>query len=318
MGISGEKRGFAKSGGMFAAVLAAAMFALAAADFASAAATTVCEDLLRCYAGRQFNDVMGDVEKAARKRGRAFWGEHFDVRNRLRYSARNGDIGGDADAIVPLASRMTKQQDAEEFQSALFLQAGVSKWLYKKATKRHDARYGLIYRFADGRRGDMFGLWGFARHDSAGGHAGMSLGGDYEGEHGKASAAYFMPFSGWQSGRAGYEQRAVQGGDLSFQLRFGRLSAKARVSRWENLYSYGKKYRLSAKAELRYNWREWLSFAGSWRGTERTSGAIRFLAEVRIPLGAKKSARKYRGDFLRKAHAPVRSVRKIKVRERKI
>ena len=293
-----------------AAVLSAGVFSEAAA----------CDDIFHCYAGREFGKVMRDMEKVATKRGRHVFGDGFRAQNRLRYSGYRREFSGDLDAVIPIRSRITKEEK-EDAEYAFFAQAGVSKWTHRKKIARHDMRLGAVWRFADHSawHSGVWGFYGFLQADAGRGHYGALTGGDYSGKYGRASANVFVPLSGWRNNGLGYDSRPLMSGEANFRLQFGnKLSANGWARYSESASADGKPY-LSANAGLEYKAREWLVFGGKARVSGSSKDRYEMTAKLVIPMDAKRRwyRKYYQSDFERLAHRAVSKPRRILVKERK-
>ena len=240
-----------------------------------------------CVADRALAKVLDEAVSIAEVRGQEFLGEQFRIDNRLRLDAsRGGDgLSGELDAVVPL--RTIPLAASGDAGRVFFLQTGVTRWMDGSGIRRNDMRHGLVHRFAafDGLEHGVFGLWAFAQQNLERGHERLVAGVDYAGRWGAGSLSFFQPATGWRSGRAGHEERALQG--MEFGLRLDAtdtISLTGAAGRWEE--SDGSAG-WTTRARLGLEWRPhpWLRVRSSWTDMDTSDRSLAARAAVTIPLG---------------------------------
>ena len=241
-----------------------------------------------CVADRALAKVLDEAVNIAEDRGQTLLGEQFRIDNRLRLDAwRGGDgLSGELDAVVPL-QMIPLAASGDEAERVFFLQTGVTRWMDGSGIRRNDLRHGLVHRFAayDGLEHGVFGLWAFAQQNLERGHERLVAGVDYAGRWGAGSLSIFQPATGWRPGRAGYEERALQG--MEFGLRIDAtdtISLSGAAGRWEEFDGAAG---WTTRARLGLEWRPhpWLHVRGNWTDMDAADRSLAARAAVTIPLG---------------------------------
>ena len=259
----------------------------------ASACTTALEESVSadCLADQALNAVlMGETTRFASERGRALFGEHFRIANRLRWSAGGAGLRGDIDAVFPV-SFVAAREPAPDGQglesSALFFQWGVTRWTDDAGARREDMRYGVVRRFAltDTPEAGVVGVSALFQHSLQRDHGRLVAGIDYGGAWGSGWLHHFMPTTGWRRGRWGFEERALAGTELGVRVTpTSTIALETALTRWENEDGSG---RTTSGARVGVSWRPhpWLSFRTAWgeygAGEESVSLGVRFS----MPLG---------------------------------
>ena len=246
----------------------------------------------RCTADQTLASLLDETARLAEDQGRAVFGEHFHIDNRLGLSVDGGGLRGDFDAVVPLQSFSSTDDEADAGR-ALFMQSGVTRWTDDHGFRRNDMRHGLVNRFAvsDGLDDGIVGLWVFVQQNLERGHERFVTGMDYAGRWGTGSLNYFMPTTGWLPGRPGYEERALEGMELD--LRFNATSTitlNAATGRWEARDGSGA-WETRSRLGLDWSPHPWLRFGGSWADTGGGRDTMGLRAALSIPLGGAEPTR---------------------------
>ncbi len=239
-----------------------------------------------CAADRVLAGVLVESVRVAEDHGQGLFGENFHIDSRLRPTPGGTGIDGDLDAVFPLRALALATPESQ-VERALFLQSGMTRWTDHHGFRRNDVRHGLVHRFAapDGPVQGIFGAWAFVQQNLERGHERFVAGVDYSGRWGITSLNYFIPSTGWLPGRAGFEERALEGLELDFRFdATNTISLNAVASRWEDRDGQGE---WSTRARLGFEWRPhpWLGFGGSWTGIGTVDEGAGVRAAVAIPLG---------------------------------
>ena len=197
----------------------------------------------RCFLEQLVNGILLDqTTHYANAYGKRLFGEHFSLANRMTYSQLGGGFSGEVDAVVPLSAFAGfigfGGQEAGADTGAFFLQQGVTSWTDSQGLRRYDMRYGVVRRFnvSDEPGANVVGLSTFFQQNLEYGHGRVVSGFDYDGAWGRSTFNYFLPTTGWRDARsrAGYEERALAGMELSTQLQpTSTLSVETALTRWE-------------------------------------------------------------------------------------
>lgn len=267
--------------GLWSCASAAAGVTEAGAAFSMAA---------RCTAEQTLASLLDETVHLAQDQGQELFGEHFHIDNRLGLSVDGSGLRGDIDAVLPLQGFSTAPE--EEGGRALFLQNGVTRWTDEQGFRRHDSRFGLVYRFAglDGPENGVLGVLAFVQQNIERGHQRFVTGMDYAGRWGRGSLNYFLPTTDWLPGRPGYEERALEGMELD--LRFdptSTISLNAATGRWQAKDGSGE---WTKRARLGLEWRPhpWLRLGGAWTDSGAGRDTMDFRAALSIPLGGARPA----------------------------
>ena len=201
----------------------------------------------RCFMEQMVNGILMDkTTHFANAYGKRLFGEHFSLANRLTYSQVGGGLSGEVDAVVPLSALAgfigfggkEAGEDAGAENGAFFSQQGVTSWTDGQGLRRYDMRYGVVRRvnLSDEPGANVVGLSTFFQQNLEYGHGRVVTGFDYDGAWGRSTFNYFQPTTGWQDARsrAGYEERALAGMELSVQLQpTSTLGLETALTRWE-------------------------------------------------------------------------------------
>ena len=277
-----------------------------------------CSNSLRCFAENKFDAVMNGAWIAAQKRanvyGREFFGSHFSVVGDMSYSATENYLGGNLDVVIPFSDSGKLPPE-----SAFFFQSGVTRWKDSHDFSRDDFRQGIAYRtiIGGGEKADVAGFWSFVQHNRQRGHARFAFGGDYETPYGAARLSYFTPLTDWRAGRAGYEERALEGGDITAEFdMLRRISFNLGAGRWERKDGGGR-FDSYFQAGLRLQVLPILSVDSAWRGKRR---GLQLNALLDIPLdGKKRGYARPRHSFPASAnlYRAITTPRRLEVAERR-
>ena len=267
----------------------------AGAACASAPEDSAPTDSTDCLVDQALNNVvMEEVSRFASEQGRALFGEHFSIANRLRWSPGGTGLGGDVDAVFPLSfgaalapvSAASDERGAES--NALFLQWGVSRWTDAKGMRRDDMRYGLVRRFAlsDTPGADVVGVSALLQQGLESGHERLVTGLDYAGSWGNGWFHHYMPTTGWQPGRSGFEERALEGAELGLRLTpTTTIDLETALTRWEDRHGGSGDWSTGARIGLDWRPHPWLSFRAAWEDTGDSDGSASFGVRFSMPLG---------------------------------
>ena len=279
-----------------------------------------CDDPLRCFAADKFNGVMSDFARFADQKGKRVFGDHFSVASNLSYSRHDKFLGGDVDAVIPMSFFTSAQ---ERPGRAFFVQSGLTRWKDGHDFRRDDFRQGVAYRFAvsDDKDSDVVGMWAFVQNNRQRGHARFAWGGDYATPWGTAKFHYFTPLTNWRAGRYGYEEKALEGGDMLMEFdAFRRFSFNVGAGRWERKDG-SEKFNTYGRLGMRWQILPMLSLDSQWRGLGKSEDSLRLNARLDIPLGGIKPGYATPRHSLPAAANLYRAIttpRRIEVAERKI
>ena len=252
---------------------------------------------------RCLGDRLGGllVEEAARlltEQGRETFGEHFSLVHRMTWSPLGQGLAGELDAVIPLGFRggVPSGADAQALHgSAFFLQQGVTRWTDAHGFRRHDVRLGTAFRFAlpHFAAADVLGATALVQENVERGHQRLVLGTDYAGRWGHASLQHYVPTTEWRAGRAGHEERAAAGTELS--LRFDlttTLSLDTAMGRWER--DDAGRSTLDGRFGLGWTPHPYLRFdAGTGLGPGADGGAFRL--SLNVPFGGPRQRTRWEG-----------------------
>ena len=239
-----------------------------------------------CLSGEFGGFLVGAAAQLAEREGRAVLGENFRVVHRLSWSPFGEGLSGNLDAVIPLGFLSGGEGAAGGAGRAVFLQQGVTRWRDKNGFRRNDARFGAGYRFAlsDAPGADALGVQAVVQENLERGHRRLVAGFDYMGRWGIGSLQHYVPATGWQPGRAGYEERPVGGTRLG--LRFDAtttVSVDLSFARWDG----AGPGRPADDGRVAVGWRPhpWLSFETGVAGVGSAAESGAFRALLRVPLG---------------------------------
>ena len=192
----------------------------------------------RCLGDRLGGFLVDEAARLLTEQGQGVFGEHFRLVHRVSWSPLGQGLAGELDAVFPLAFRGGVQTGAGEalHGSAFFFQKGVTRWTDAHGFRRHDLRFGTAWRFTlpHFAGADVVGATALVQENVERGHQRFVLGTDYAGRWGRASLQHYLPTTEWRAGRAGYEERAVGGTELSVRLDLTTtVSLDTAMGRWE-------------------------------------------------------------------------------------
>ena len=243
----------------------------------------------RCLLGPAANFALGQAVGLARERGKAAFGQYFQVVGDLRYTRASGRTGlqGDLDSVTPLVGG-EPMPGQETLQSALFLQHGITRWWDAHDSLHNDVRQGLVYRFrvSEESHADIVGVSMLHLVNAEQRHEVLVPGFDYSGKWGSGSFRYFIPTTDWRPVRPGYEARALEGMELAMDFD---ITSTIRLSptgyRWQSEDGLG---RWVEGARLSIGWRPhpWLNIAVGYERPSDGKGTTSVLARFTIPIGS--------------------------------
>ena len=251
----------------------------------------------RCFLEQLVNGILLDqTTHYANAYGKRLFGEHFSLANRMTYSQVGGGLSGEVDAVVPLSAFAGfigfGGPEAGADTGAFFLQQGVTSWTDGHGLRRYDMRYGVVRRFnvSDEPGANVVGLSTFFQQNLEYGHGRVVTGFDYDGAWGRSTFNYFLPTTGWRDsrGRAGYEERALAGMELSTQLQpTSTLSVETALTRWEARDGAG---RWETGARVGFSWQPhaWVKIRTAWDGIGTSTPNPSASAFLTFPLGSRK------------------------------
>ena len=299
---------------IFAPIFAVLVAAIAAN---SAVFAQDCSNPLHCFAENKFDAAVNGAWLAAQERanirGREFFGPHFSIVGDMSYSAAE-KLGGNLDVVIPFS-------DSGDLppESAFFFQSGVTRWKDSHNFSRDDFRQGIAYRaiIGNSEKADVAGFWAFVQHNRQRGHARFAFGSDYETPYGAARFSYFVPLTDWRTGRAGYEERALEGGDITAEFdMWRRISFNIGAGRWERKDSGGR-FDSYLQAGLRLQVLPILSTDVAWRGQKR---GLQLNALLDIPLDGKKrgyASPRHSSPAAANLYRAIATPRRLEVAERR-
>ena len=255
----------------------------------------------RCFLEQLVNGILLDqTTHYANAYGKRLFGEQFSLVNRLTYSQLGGGFSGEVDAVVPLSAFAgfigfggpEAGEDAGAEDGAFFFQQGVTSWTDSQGLRRYDMRYGVVRRFnvSDEPGANVVGLSTFFQQNLEYGHGRVVTGFDYDGAWGRSTFNYFLPTTGWRDsrGRAGYEERALAGMELSLQLQpTSTLDVETALTRWEARDGAG---RWETGARVGFSWQPhaWVKIRTAWDGIGTSTPNPSASAFLTFPLGSRK------------------------------
>ena len=253
----------------------------------------------RCVGDRLGGLLVEEAARLMTEQGRETFGEHFSLVHRMTWSPLGQGLAGELDAVVPLGFLGGGQAGAGEAEglhgSAFFLQQGVTRWTDAHGFRRHDVRLGTAFRFAlpHFAGADVVGATAMVQENVERGHQRLVLGTDYAGGWGHASLQHYVPTTEWRAGRAGYEERAAGGTELSLRLDLTTtLSLDTAMGRWER----GDAGRSALDGRLGLGWapHPYLRFdAGTGLGPGANGGAFRLA--LNVPFGGPRKRARWEG-----------------------
>ena len=298
------------------------------------------------------NRAMGLAFGTSEDLGQHVFGEHFQVSNRLNYSAVEGvGVQGNLDTVVPLINTEMQVNVSEDRQDSgrntalrrarqsaptkynLFLQQGVTRWQDEQGMQRNDMRWGLVYRFnlTPVAGENILGFATFIQQNAERGHSRVVSRYDYSGKWGTSWVNYYSPSTSWLDGREGYEERAIGGSEVGHRFNItNNVTADISASEWEATDKESP-VRVVAERSIGLQWQphQWVSFSYRY-GDSNTSDEpiLNYEFTLNVPLGRDKSTALPRWQGLGVAGQnqaadpntiwrPVDNLREIKYIERK-
>ena len=238
-----------------------------------------------CVADRVFSSLASDALQFVKRRGKGPFGEHFHIDHRLGLTASTGTLSADLDVVIPLAALSSVEDDA--VTRSLFIQNGVTRWRDAHGFRRSDMRVGVVHRSALFEQPDdgIVGTSMFVQENLERRHARVVTGIEYLDRWGQGSLTYYMPVTDWRPGRYGYEERALEGVELSYVTDLtNTIGLNIAAGRWESKDGSGE---WTNRGRLDIGWQPhpWFELRGGWddNGTGDDSMALR--AAVTVPLG---------------------------------
>lgn len=251
-----------------------------------------------CMAGWAADHLLLDAAaRFATIQGRARFGEHFRLVNKMSFSPSAGTFTGGLDVVLPLASSAASGAGPSE-AGALFLQQGVTRWVDADDRERNDFRFGVVRRFdlsGDDTAPGVLGVSTFLQHSREYRHTTLVAGTDYAGKWGRGSLNLFLPATGWKAAHRAYEERALAGIELGMKLDLTTtLSMSTAVGHWEEEDGLGG---WSTNGRMTVAWRphRWLDIGVAWSafGTFDDDRAVR--VGFSMPLGASRRPPRWEG-----------------------
>ena len=258
----------------------------------------------RCFMEQMVNGILLDqTTHYANAYGKRLFGEHFSLANRLSYSQLGGGFSGEVDAVVPLSALagfigFGGQEDGAD-PGALFFQQGVTSWTDGQGLRRYDMRYGVVRRFnvSDEPGANVVGLSTFFQQNLEYGHGRVVSGFDYDGAWGRSTFNYFLPTTGWRDARsrAGYEERALAGMELSTHLQpTSTLSVETALTRWEARDGAGR-WETGARVGVSWQPHAWVKIRTAWDGIGTSTPNPSASAFLTFPLGSREPIPSWQG-----------------------
>ena len=239
-----------------------------------------------CVGNQLFSRLFDVTFQFMEDHGDALFGENFHLDHRLDFSASGGGISGGLDAVIPLNSFTSVS--GGRVTRALFLQNGLTRWQDEQGFQRNDVRFGVVNRMTMSDEyldGGVFGTWVFFQENLEREHARIVTGLDYTDRWGTGLLSYFMPVTDWQSGRLGFEERALEG--LEFEVRTAAtrtIEFRAAAGHWESRDASGD-WATRGRLGARWQPHRWLGLRASWDAIGTADDSIGLHALVAIPFG---------------------------------
>ena len=252
----------------------------------------------RCVGDRLGGLLVDETARFMTEQGRGVFGEHFNLVHRMSWSPLGQGLAGELDAIIPLSFRGGARPGAEGealHGSAFLLQQGMTRWTDEHGFRRHDVRLGTAFRFAlpHFTGADVVGATALLQENVERGHRRFVLGTDYAGRWGHASLQHYLPTTGWRAGRAGYEERAAGGTELSVQFDLTTtVSLDTAMGRWER--DDAGRSAIDGRIGLGWKPHPYLSLdARTGLGSGAEAGS--FMLSLNVPFGGSRKRPKWEG-----------------------
>ncbi len=245
-------------GGVLSGAMASCAMTLDKSISLEGAASLASQCVLDHVQERAWSAVLSEVTRVVDGHGQRWFGEHFRVISALDYSPHAGAITGNLDLVVPLAFSGTGAGAGAS--RAFFMQNGLTTWEDERHMRRNDMRYGMVYRFAISSEpnSDILGVSTFYQQNLERNHKVLVVGLDYAGRWGTGAFSYFLPTTDWRSGRLGYEERALEGMEVSARLTLTTaLGLEMVAARWEDEESVDR-WRTEGRVGLSWKPHPWI------------------------------------------------------------
>ncbi len=261
------------------------------------------------------NKAIGLAFNTTEQVGKHVFGEYFQVKNRLNYSAVEGvGVQGNLDTVIPLTHTQTllgvkrTRKDRKNrskalknavaasapTQSNLFLQQGVTRWQDDEGVQRNDMRWGLVYRFnlTPVAGENILGFATFVQQNAERGHSRLITRYDYSGKWGKSWVNYYRPTTGWVDGREGYQERAVGGSEVGHKINLtDTVNVDVSASQWESTNSKAAvPFEKSESIGVEWKPHKWVTFTHRYSNKNTSLEPVRdYNFSLNVPLGRDKS-----------------------------
>ena len=272
--------------------------ALSQARVCETAANEALSAGAHCLFGSGLNMALDEGMGLVDIYGKQTFGDHFQVIGNLTYSSISdrAGLGGDIDVVLPLSGGDPTQEEKAS-SSAFFLQQGITRWWNSVGLFRNDLRHGLVYRFraSDDKGADILGVSMFHLMNAEHRHEVLVPVIDYSGRWGRGSFRYFSPTTGWTAAHQGYEERALEGMELTMGVDVtSTLRLNTTAYRWEAENGSGS---WTAGARVDVGWRPhpWLNLSAGYDRIGEGRGTASFLARLRVPLGSLSKPPRWQG-----------------------
>ncbi len=243
----------------------------------------------RCLLGNGLKLLLDESLRLADEYGKRRFGRHFQVMRNLNYSRVSSKFGieGDVDVVLPFAGAVSPAGSRRV--SSFFFQQGVARsWDGSGSGHfRNDLRQGIVHRFwlSSAPGADILGVSAFHLLNVERGHRVLAPGIDYTGRWGVGSLRYFIPTTGWRPGRAGYEERALEGLEVGMRLRLTTtLRLNAVGYRWR---AEDGSDRWDDGMRMGFDWRPhpWFRLGTDYDGIGRGKDTMTFQVALDVPFG---------------------------------
>lgn len=241
---------------------------------------------LRCLNYRLGGVLADYAANLIEQQGQTLFGNNFGFVHRLSWSPFSAGASRDIDAVFPL--QFAAGGEVARPESALFLQQGVTRWQDNDGFTRNDVRQGIVYRFALSEAPEsIFGVAAFVQENVERKHRRLTMSLDYAGRYGRGWLQHFVPASGWQPGRPGYEERPIGGTEAGMRLAItSTLSLDAVLARWNGGGRAGK---TDGRIGFGLQPHPWISLRADYESRFQVAeGTVRAL--LTIPLGGRQKA----------------------------
>ena len=153
--------------------------------------------------------------------------------------------------------------------------------------KRSDVRLGAVHRFALFEKPDdgIVGTSMFVQENLERGHARVVTGLEYLDRWGQSSLSYYLPVTDWRPGRYGYEERAIEGMELSYSADLtSTIGINIAAGRWESRDGSGE---WTNEGRLIIGWQPhpWFELRGRSNNVGVGNDSMALHAALTVPLG---------------------------------